>query len=110
LRIAADFRSANRNDSKPQRTQLNRKQELKVNPVWKLLDDGGFVAGDKDSRMTSYAYPSSPHANVAKRYPKLVAEEMLDSERLYLRKVPAIQDYDFKNWLLIGENAHHEQT
>ena len=71
--------------------------------VFKMLDDGGFVAGDADSRMTAYAYPTSPHAIVAKRYPKLVAEEMLESERVCFRKVPAVKEYDAKNWLLIGE-------
>ena len=76
--------------------------------VFKMLDDGGFVAGDSDSRMTSYAYPGSPHALVAKQHPKAVAEDMLESERQSFRKVPAIHQYDAKNWILIGEHAFHE--
>lgn len=76
--------------------------------VFKMLEDGGFVAGDEDSRMTAYAYPSSPHANVAKRYPKLVAEEMLEAERSSYRKIPAVQEHDRKNWLLLGILRHPE--
>lgn len=70
--------------------------------VFRMMPDGGFVAGDRDSEMTSYAYPSSPHAIVAKRYPKLVAEEMLASERSDYRKIPAIADYDAANWRKIA--------
>ena len=72
-----------------------------MDAVFKALEDGGFVAGDKGSGMTSYAYPSSPHALVARRYPKQVAEDMLASERIYYRSVPAIRKYDRKNWMLI---------
>jgi hypothetical protein len=68
---------------------------------FRMLDDGGFVAGDCDSEMTSYAYPSSPHALVAKNHPKAVAEDMLGSERIEYRAVPAVKEYDRKNWLLI---------
>jgi len=78
-----------------------------MNVVFKMLDDGGFVAGDRDSGMTSYAYPSSPHAIVAKKHAKLVAEDMLGSERMSYRAVPAIKQYDLKNWELL---AVEEQT
>lgn len=70
--------------------------------VFKMLDDGGFVAGDRDSEMTSYAYPSSPHAIVAKKYPKLVAEEMIENERMNYRAIPAVKEYDRKNWLFMA--------
>ena len=73
--------------------------------VFKMLDDGGFVAGDRDSGMTSYAYPSSPHANVAKKHPKLVAEDMLGSEWMQARSIPAVKEYDRKNWLLLDPPA-----
>lgn len=76
--------------------------------VFRMLEDGGFVAGDEDSRMTAYAYPSSPHAGVAKRHPKAVAEDMLGSERQSYRTIPAIQEYDRKNWLLLGILRHPE--
>ena len=65
---------------------------------FKLLADGGFVAGDSESGMTSYAYPSSPHAVAAKKHAELVAEEMLASERADYRAIPAIREYDRRNW------------
>ena len=74
--------------------------------VFKMLDDGGFVAGDRGSGMTSYAYPSSPDATVAKKYPKAVAEDMLGSERMDFRAIPAIKEYDRKNWETLGETAN----
>lgn len=70
--------------------------------VFKMLDDGGFVAGDRDSEMTSYAYPSSPYALAAKNYPKLVAEDMLASERIHYRNVPAVKEHDDRNWRLLS--------
>jgi len=45
--------------------------------VHRLLDCGAFVAGDTDTGETSYAYPTSDHARRAKRYPDLVAREMI---------------------------------
>ena len=78
-----------------------------MNPVFKMLPDGGFVAGDTDSRLTSYAYPSSPHAIVAKKHARLVAEDMLGSERIEYRKIPAIAEYDARNWKLLTDEASH---
>jgi hypothetical protein len=72
--------------------------ERRMNVVFAMINNGGFVAGDRDSGMTSYAYPSSPHALVAKKYPKLVAEDMLGSERMSYRSVPAVKEYDLANW------------
>jgi len=77
--------------------------------IFKMLEDGGFVAGDRGSGMTSYAYPSSPHAIVAKKHAKLVAEDMVTSERMSYRAIPAIKEYDRKNWLLL-DGATQEQT
>lgn len=77
--------------------------------IFRMLDDGGFVAGDRDSEMTSYAYPSSPHAILAKKYPKLIAEEMLASERSDYRKIPAIQEYDAANWRKIAGSTQNQQ-
>jgi hypothetical protein len=74
-----------------------------MHPVFKTLEDGGFVAGDKDSRITSYAYPTSPHALLARRYPKYVAAEMLKNERMSYRSVPAVQEHDARNWLLLKD-------
>lgn len=77
--------------------------------VFKMLDNGAFVAGDRDSEMTAYAYPSSPHAIVAKKHPKQVAEEMMARERVEYRRMIHIQAYDAANWLLIsGANPNPE--
>ena len=73
--------------------------------VFKMLEDGGFVAGDRGSGMTSYAYPSSPHANVAKKHPKLVAEDMLSREWMQARNIPAVKEYDRLNWKLLEETV-----
>ena len=73
--------------------------------VFKMLEDGAFVAGDRGSGMTSYAYPSSPHANVAKKHPKAVAEDMLGSERQDFRNIQAIKEYDRKNWETLEKTA-----
>lgn len=78
-----------------------------MNPVFKMLPDGGFVAGDTDSRLTSYAYPSSPHAIVAKKHARLVAEDMLGSESVWMRKVPAVAEYDTRNWKMLTDEASH---
>jgi hypothetical protein len=78
------------------------RMEGSMDVVFKMLEDGGFVAGDRGSGMTSYAYPSSPRAKVAKRYPMLVAEDMLSSETMNFRTIPAVQEYDRKNWETLG--------
>ncbi len=72
--------------------------------VFKMLEDGGFVAGDRGSGLTAYAYPSSSHANVAQRYPKLVAEEMIENEKPHYRQLDSVKEYDRKNWLILDES------
>lgn len=67
-----------------------------------MLDNGAFVAGDRDTEMTAYAYPTSPHAIVAKKYPKRVAEDMLAAESVWMHKTPYAQNYDAANWRLIA--------
>ena len=68
--------------------------------VFKLLPDGGFVAGDTESRLTSYAYPTSTHANAAKRKPEATAREMVKNESRALHSfgVPRVVEYDAHNW------------
>lgn len=72
--------------------------------VWKLLPDGGFVAGDTQSRLTSYAYPTSVSAIAAKRDPNKIAHEMMRAENilLKLRSTFPRPDYDARNWQLLG--------
>lgn len=67
---------------------------------YKLLPDGGFVAGDDVSGLTSYAYPSSVYADSARRRPLTVAKQMLAGEALtpYTRNVEAVREYDARNW------------
>jgi hypothetical protein len=65
--------------------------------VYKLLDDGGFVCGDTETRLTSYAYPTSTYAGTAKRNPLVVAEKMVQRERRYGGKFEAF--YDAQNWV-----------
>ena len=38
-----------------------------MNPCWIIAEDGAFICGDLDSRVTAYSYPSSPNAEKAKR-------------------------------------------
>ena len=66
--------------------------------------DGAFIAGDTETGKTCYAYPSSDHANAAKRRAAKVAKEMMDWENR-LHTVPVIRvDYDQRHWLVL-ENA-----
>lgn len=74
------------------------------------LTNGAFVAGDMNSGMTSFAYPSSPHAIVAKKYPALVAAEMIESERMSYRSIPAVQDYDCRNWKILHDESSDHTT
>lgn len=69
-----------------------------MNVIFATLPDGAFVAGDRDSGMTAYAYPGSPHAMMANKHARLIAEDMLRSERMSYRSVPAVKDYDLANW------------
>ena len=71
--------------------------------VYKLLKNGGFVAGDAESGVTSYAYPTSPYALTAKKHPKAVAEEMLEFEQVNFRSSETIQEYDQRNWARLAE-------
>lgn len=67
--------------------------------VFKMLDDGAFVAGDTETQRTSYAYPTSPHATEAKRKPIDVAHEMMKNENCSTRDRSApIFLYDQRNW------------
>ena len=45
--------------------------------VFKMLDNGAFVCGDKKFRVTAYAYPGSLSAQEAMETPEFVAERLL---------------------------------
>jgi hypothetical protein len=64
--------------------------------VHKLLPDGGFVCGDTETRITSYAYPTSTHATSAKRNPTKVAAEMMANQVRY--GLPHEVAYDELMW------------
>ncbi len=40
--------------------------------VYKLDQDGGFTCGDTETRMTAYAFPTSPYATAAKKRAKKI--------------------------------------
>lgn len=74
--------------------------------VYSLLPDGGFVCGDTESRLTSYAYPSSINALAAKKYPQAVAILMVAGESEWTREGNFAKEYDNRNWVkLIPENG-----
>ena len=74
-----------------------------MNVVFKMLPDGGFVAGDTVSRLTSYAYPSSPHAETAKKHPRGAASNMLANEEQHYRALNSVKEYDARNWKILEE-------
>jgi len=65
--------------------------------VYELLTDGGFVAGDTETGFTSYAYPTSSHATMAKRQASRVAAEMVKSANAF-GDIVGRSDYDARNW------------
>ncbi len=51
--------------------------------IYKLDAHGGFTVGDTDTGATSYAYPTSPHATLARRLPDRVAADMAKAANVY---------------------------
>lgn len=68
--------------------------------VFRLEPDGGFVAGDTETRRTSYAYPSSPNATLARKLPERIAGEMIASANRFAASCPnaQIEEYDARMW------------
>lgn len=66
--------------------------------VHKLLPDGGFVCGDTETRRTSYAYPTSTHAIMAKRRPNRAAWAMLREANDFPAPVGIQATYDARQW------------
>lgn len=73
--------------------------------IHKFDQSGGFAAGDTDTGLTSFAYPSSTHATDAKRNADKVAAEMMANEKpldffpVYLREGFAAQHARMLAWL-----------
>ena len=67
---------------------------------YKMLPDGGFVAGDPVTRITCYAYPASQFAEDARRKPVETAQKMIDREWNGARErgFSFVTDYDLRNW------------
>jgi hypothetical protein len=77
---------------------------------FKLLADGGFVAGDTETGRTSYAYPTSPHATMARTMPERIAAEMIASAN---RVSGDTADYDARMWAKMApsvEEAWHNRV
>lgn len=71
--------------------------------IWKLLPDGGFVAGDPNTGRTAYAYPTSANAEHAKHNPAREAAMMLGSANRFAGpNATETADYDARNWQRIN--------
>ena len=69
--------------------------------------NNGFVAGEVNSGITAYAYPTSEHAKRAMNDPECVAAEMLNEESQVI-PLPGIRDeYDHANWELLGRRPRN---
>jgi hypothetical protein len=67
--------------------------------VHKILKGGAFVCGDTESGITSYAYPTSPSADLARKLPVAVATDMMRREHETLKFTLGTRaDYDARNW------------
>ena len=83
---------------------LNARHVATVHTIkWRLLPDGGFVAGDPATGRTAYAYPNSAYAEWAKHNPAREAEMMLRSANRYGGpNAQETADYDARNWARMG--------
>jgi hypothetical protein len=73
--------------------------------VYEFGQDGSFVAGDTETGLTCYAYPTSPSATEAKRKGAAlrIAKRMVAGELTWMREdgAPAAalcREYDARNW------------
>ena len=67
--------------------------------VYKLDEHGGFTAGDTETRVTSYAYPTSTYATQARRAPEMVANEMvrMETRHGFAHEI----EYDARHWVVL---------
>ena len=66
--------------------------------IYLFDQDCGFVAGDTETGMTSYAHPDSLFAGQATRKPGKAAAEMLAATPPLLRRGKWGGAYDRSNW------------
>jgi len=63
-----------------------------------FTQDGGFIAADTNSGLTSYAYPTSTHATKAMRDPQAIADKMMAEQSWRTSEShPNLADYDARN-------------
>ena len=73
---------------------------------WHLDDQGGFTAGDTETGLTAYAYPTSPSATSARRDPRRIAAMLVANEDPLWRTIaPGVARYDAENWARMGVPA-----
>ncbi len=65
---------------------------------FKLDKDGGFTCGDTQTGVTVYSYPTSIHANAAKRNPETAARSILGEQGSYRGDPAIVWEYDMRNW------------
>ena len=70
--------------------------------VYRMLDDGAFIAGDTATERTSYAYPTSTYATQARRDADRIAAKMMAQENKGGRAA-CVADYDARNWKRLNE-------
>lgn len=68
---------------------------------FRFAQGGAFVAGDTETGLTSYAYPSSTYAEQAARSDKWAAKIAAKMVRK-LKGNPYRDEYDLRNWWRIN--------
>ncbi len=66
--------------------------------TYMMDEQGGFTAGDRATTRTAYAYPTSPHATMARTMPERVAREMLKAANACSVPEDIRRDYDGRHW------------
>jgi hypothetical protein len=72
--------------------------------VYKMLPDGGFLAGDTETRRTSYAFATSPFALLANKSPEKIATEMMRERNLFSwNDLPPYEGANAEHWRILKE-------
>lgn len=77
--------------------------------VFRLMPDGGFVAGNKANGVTGYAYPGSFNAAAAKKHinagergrgmlHNIIADMVRDRTPEEVMYPHLVEEYDARNW------------
>ena len=86
-----------------------------MNPCWIIAEDGAFICGDLDSRVTNYRYPPRPNAEKAKRLARrgipaiksFAVRVIATASALRVGPEPSEREaeYDARNWRTINFGA-----